>query len=922
MAGRRQRPGRTLLDRGCEQTAIDGLLETVRGGFSGVLVLRGGDGVGKTTLIDYAIEAATGFRICAIAGVESEINLQYGAVHELLVPYLPGIDDLPVPQRQALRVAFGQAHGPPQDRFLVGLACLTLLSRAATDQQVLCAIDDAHWIDAESAQALGFVARRLYADPVAMVLAVADAGEPAAFEHLPTIDVGGLPDDAAAQLLRSAAGTPLEPAVVDRVVEGTERNPLALVEVGSHFTAGELAARAYQPQPIPVGRRLQQRYLRRVRRLPADAQEYLLLVAADVSGDRGRVRQAATAAGMDADRAEAAAEAAELVETSGNFVRFRYPLMRAAVYHGAREASRRRAHHWLSQANDRYAHADEQVWHRAAAAAEPDEHLAADLQAAAGRARDRGAWPATVGLLQRAVALTPGDAIRASREVALAQAELEIGRPGIAQRVAYDAMPRLNGGSAPGEAKRIIGDALFAEGRDAEAADALADAAEALAADPAASTDALMAALRAAIWAGPAETGKIARTPPPSPRGTRPMISDLLLAGYRARFTTGYADSVPPLRAVLEALRAEDLDPDTGLKWFELGAAAAGSLWDYQAMLDITDRWVRLTRRLGALSQLPTALVVRALADCLAGRLDQAADRWAEMRELIAASQDTTVFGIESGSEGLLLAYRGEVAKARAAGLAQVRESTARGQGAPADMGRSIVALAELCGGRFEAAVDAALPVIKNDAPFTAERTLPVLIEAAVRSDNQEVARDALATLADRATTAGTPWALGMRARCRALLADGDDAQDAYLEAISQLGRSHVAIDLGRAHLLYGQWLRRARRRRDARHQLRTAEDMFHAMGAAGFGGLASAELRATGERARVRTPEAGLDLTPQEARVAHLAAGGSTNTEIAGQLFISPSTVEYHLAKVFRKLGVRSRTQLAHRLPDRLASG
>src|SRR5262245_44623943 len=309
MPGKWQRPQRPLVDRSTERDRIDELLELVRRGLSAVLVLRGCQGAGKTTLVDYAARAASGFRVAAIAGVEPEINLPYGAVHQLLIPFLPLIDDLPVPQQQALRVAFGMEAGPPPERFLVGLACLTLLSRAAADLPLLCTADDAHWIDAESALALGFAARRLYADRVGMILTVDDADVPPSVRQLPAIDVCGLPDDAAQQLLRSVTGTPLDPAVVNRVVADTGGNPLALVEVGSHFTGAELAARAYLPEPIPVGRQLQERYLRRMHRLPPDVQQYLLLVAADVSGDRRRARHAAAAAGIDADAAESAAAA-------------------------------------------------------------------------------------------------------------------------------------------------------------------------------------------------------------------------------------------------------------------------------------------------------------------------------------------------------------------------------------------------------------------------------------------------------------------------------------------------------------------------------------------------------------------------------------------------------------------------------------
>jgi DNA-binding CsgD family transcriptional regulator len=915
VAGRWQHAQRPLLDRSSERDSIDQLLELVRRGFSGVLVLRGGHGVGKTTMASYAVDAASGFLVSAFTAVETEITLQYGGVHELLIPFLPLIGDLPAPQRQALRVAFGMEAGPQPDRFLVGLACLTLLARAAADEPVLCAVDDAEWMDPESALVLGFVARRLYADRVAMILTVNDENDPTAFAQLPTLDVGGLPDDAAADLLRSIAGVPLEAAVIDRVVAGTDRNPLAIVEVGNDFTPEELAAWAYLPGPVPTGRKLQQRYLRRVHQLPKDAQEFVLLAAADISGDRSRVRQAASAAGIDPDTAEPEAEAAELIEASGNVLRFRHPLIRSAVYHGASAAARRQAHHLLCPVSGRDRDADEQVWHRAAAAATPDEQLAADLEAAAQRARDRGALSTAAALLRRSVALTPGRDVRARREVALARAELVTGRPSTARQVAEGALPRLPAGTAQGHAQVVIGEALFAQGRVAEAAEVLASAAAALAADPTASADALLTALNAAMWAGPAESARIARLPVPSPR-TVPSVTDLLLTGFQARFTQSYQAAANPLRAAMQALRADDLEPVTGLKWFELGSVAAGSLWDDESLLDITNRWAQAARRLGALDQLPVALNFRAFAHWLTGGLDHAADQWDEMRELMAASQNPDMLGTDSRSLGLLLVYYGDPAEARAAGQAQIREATARGQGAVANIGRGIVTIADLRSGQYEAAVGSCLPVIRDDHPFTAEWMLPELIEAAVRSDQQQVARTAFATLADRTGAAATPWALGIRARCQALLAEGSQAEAAYLEAISQLERSRAAVDLARAHLLYGQWLRRGRRRRDARIQLRAADDMFLAMGARGFAEQAGGELRATGERARKRTPDTERNLTPQEARIADLAAGGATNSEIAEQLFLSSSTVDYHLGKVFRKLGVRSRTELAHRVP------
>jgi DNA-binding CsgD family transcriptional regulator len=915
VAGRWQHVKRPLLDRSTERESIDELLELARRGFCGVLVLRGGHGVGKTTMASYAVGAASGFLVSAFTAVESEISLQYGGVHELLIPFLPLIGDLPAPQRQALRVAFGLEPGPQPDRFLVGLACLTLLARAAADEPVLCAVDDAEWMDPESALVLGFVARRLYADRVAIILTIGDEHEPPAFAQLPTIDVDGLPDEAAAHLLRAIVGVPLEAAVVDRVVTGTDRNPLAIVEVGNHFTADELAAWAYLPGPIPTGRRLQQRYLRRMHQLPKPAREFVLLAAADISGDRSRVRQAAVAAGIDPDIAEPEAEAAELIETSGNVLRFRHPLIRSAVYHGASGAARRRAHHMLCPVSGRDRDADEGVWHRAAAAAAPDEQLAADLEAAAKRARDRGALSTAAALLRRSVVLTPGQDVHARREVALARAELAAGRPSTARHVADDVLVRLPDGNARGHAQMVIGEALFAQGHVVEASEVLTSAATALAADPTASADALLTALNAAKWAGSGAISRVARIPVPSPR-TVPSVTDLLLAGYLARFTQSYQAAVNPLRAAMQALRADDLEPVTGLKWFELGTVAAGSLWDDEALIDITNRWVQAARRLGALVELPVALNLRAFAHWLTCGLDHAADQWDEMREIMAASQNPGKVGIDSRGQGLLLACYGDTAEARAAGEAQIRAATARGQSAVANIGRGIVTIADLRSGQYEAAVAGSLPVIRDDLPFSAEWLLPELIEAAVRSDQQQVARSAFATLADRTSAAATPWALGIRARCQALLDDGSQAEDAYLDAINHLEHSHAAVDLARAHLLYGQWLRRGRRRRDARIQLRTANDMFHAMGADGFAEQADGELRATGERARKRTPDTERNLTPQEARIADLAAGGATNSEIAEQLFLSASTVDYHLGKVFRKLSVRSRTELAHRLP------
>jgi DNA-binding CsgD family transcriptional regulator len=427
----------------------------------------------------------------------------------------------------------------------------------------------------------------------------------------------------------------------------------------------------------------------------------------------------------------------------------------------------------------------------------------------------------------------------------------------------------------------------------------------------------MLLGLQAAIWAGPAQTREIARAArvfPPVPSASA-SVGDLLLEGYSARFTLGYQACVEPFRAAVAALLADDLDPAVTLRWSGLGIAAAGSLWDDQASFDLSGRWVRTARAAGAVTTLPVALAFHALSESMAGHFREADTKWAMMLETLTMSSGPGVLGVSSRGNGLLLAYRGHLTEAREAGLAQVRESAARGLGGPADMGRYIVAMAGLFDRDYEAAMSSAQTVIDDDPAYTAEVTLPELIEAAIRAGDYEAAATVHKTLSERALAAGTPWALGLRARCEALLTEGEDAEGCYLESISQLRRSRMAVDLARAHLLYGRWLRRVKRRRDARHELRTAHDMFAAMGAERFAAQAAAELRATGERARARTPETAVDLTPQEARVADLAAAGASDGEIAAQLFISPSTVDYHLRKVFRKLNVTSRAQLAGRL-------
>ena len=906
-----------MLDRQAERASIDRALGSVRAGSSATLVIRGDPGVGKTALLGYAADSAPEMRICSVIGIETEISLEFAALHQLLIPFVSGIEDLPGPQRHAIRVAFGMEDGAPADRFLVGLAALTLLARAAEERPLLCLIDDAQWLDVESAHVLAFVARRLYADRVGMMVVLAEDAAAGAFQQFPEVRVGGLPEAEAGQLLRSVAGTPAENRVLHRILADTDRNPLALVEIGATFTCDELAGRASLPEPVPLSRRLVDRFRRQVRNLDPDTQAFLLLAAGGINDNRAVLWRAAQLGGIDADTAAAEAESAGLLQLSASSVRFRHPLIRSTVYHGAADQDRRRAHLLLSEATSGM-DPDLRAWHQGAAAAAPDETIAAELERAAERAQARGGYAARAALLRRSVELTPDDGRRAVRQVALADAELMSGHPDTARDLADTALGQLTDRATRAMGERLQGEILLAQGNAGKSAKVLADAARSIGPDRAAGRETMAAAMWASVWAGPVETRDTAAAAAAWSRPARPdaSVADLLLEGYEARFTTGYGAAVAPFRAAISAMRSADLNPETGLRWYAMGASAAGSLWDADGLLDITDRFVCSARARGALIELPVALGLRAIADWAGGGLADAQDRWTEMREIIAASHERPALGIDSRGEGLVLAYTGRVAAAKAAGAAQIRESTARGQDGLADIGRATVAIADMCGRDYDSADSAAATVVDHDQAFTAEAILPELVEAACRSDRRAEALNAFGVLSERTLAAGTPWALGVRSRCAALLEEGDRAEDAYREAISQLERSPAKVELARAHLLYGQWLRRAKRRREARHQLRAAYDMFDAMGAQAFTDVASAELSATGERARARRPETTFDLTPQEARVASLAAEGLTNNQIAAQLFLSPGTIDYHLGKVFRKLGVSSRAQLARRLP------
>jgi DNA-binding CsgD family transcriptional regulator len=901
-----------LLGRLPERAALSQLLDGARAGRSGVLVVRGEPGVGKTALLEYAVESAAGLRVVRVAGVESEMELAFAALQQLCAPMLGQLEGLPDPQRAALGVAFGLTAGAVPDRFLVGLAVLSMLSEAAERQPLLCVVDDAQWLDRASAQALAFVARRLLAEPVALVVAMREPGEE--FRGLPELAVGGLREGDARELLGSVVRGPLDERVRDRIVAETRGNPLALLELPRGVTPAELAggfglpgvaglpgangANGANGVPGSSGG-IEDSFRRRVEVLPAATQRLMLVAAARL--------------GIGAEAAWPAADAGLL--TIGERVVFRHPLVRSAVYRAAPPADRRAVHQALAGATDPQADPDRRAWHRAQAAPGPDEDVACELERSAGRAQARGGLAAAAAFLERSAALTLDPLRRAKRALAAAEATYQAG--------AFDATLALLGTAEAGpldelqqaRADLLRGQIAFSSSRGSDAPPLLLKAArqfESL--DPRLARETYLDALAAAQFAGRLalgggmrEVAEAARTAPPPPGP--PRGPDLLLDGLALLVTEGYSAGAPVLRQAVSAFRGADISREEELRWLWLASRAAWMVWDYDSWDVLSDRQVALARDAGALIALPIALSTRAGVHLFAGEFTLAASMVAQAESAIGATGSS----IAPYGALALAAFRGQ--EARAAGLIQTATDDVRRRGEGGGLGFVDWADALLCNslGRHEEALAAAQRA-SEDSPamhFTSW-ALVELVEAAVRSAVPGRAAGALQRLSGIARACGTDWALGTEARSRALVSDGAAAEHLYREAIDRLGRTRLCVELGRAHLVYGEWLRRQRRKRDARDQLGSAYELFDSIGAAAFADRARIELRAIGGYARQRAVEARDPLTAQEALIARLAGDGASNPQIAAQLFISPATVAYHLRKVFTKLGVSSRSQLA----------
>jgi DNA-binding CsgD family transcriptional regulator len=908
----RAEPTSALLNREGERAALDGLLGDLRLGRGRALVVRGEAGVGKSALLQYVVGAAADMRVARAAGAESEMELAFAGVHLLCAPLLHRLEGLPGPQRDALGVAFGLREGGAPDRFLVGLAVLTLLAEVAEERPLLCVVDDAQWLDAASAQVLAFVARRLLAEPVGLIFAARERGEQ--LRGLADLEVRGLPDREARTLLRSVVGFRLDERVRERILAEAAGNPLALLELPRGLGPAQLAG-GFGLEVQAVSARVEQVFRRRLEALPADTRSLMLVAAAEPAGDPVLVWQAAGRFGIPASAAEAA-QIDGLLEISAR-VRFRHPLVRSAVYSAASPEERRAAHRALAEVTDRDRDPDRRAWHLAAAAPGPDEGVAVELERSAGRAQARGGMAAAAAFLQRAVELTGEPAPRAERALAAAQASVLAG--------AFDAAAELLTAAAAGpldelqqaRADLLRGQIAFASSAGGDAPALLVKAAKQLEPLDAALArqtylDAWYAAMFAGQFAGAGSLHEVswaARSAPP-PAGA-PRASDLLLDGLAMLITEGRAQAAPLLRRVARVFAEEEITIAERRRWSPVAVVAAAAVWDEQSWRAIQDRELQSCREAGVLAQLVISVNSTALLTTLRGDFAAAVSLVAE-GEAIAAATGTLFapFGA-----GLLAGFRGDEAEAAPLIEAVSTAGLAAGQGVAIQWSQWVSTILYNGLGRYETALAEAQAAEQAPEMHISMWALPELIEAASRTGQTRLAEDALGRLAEATSIGQTDWGQGIYARSRALVSDGADAERWYREAVGRLSRTGFRPELARAHLLYGEWLRREGRRADAPVQLRTAHDMFAAIGMQAFTERARRELSATGETVRKRTVETLGELTPQEAQVARLAAQGRTNPEIAALLFLSPRTVEYHLHKIFPKLGISSRRELRRAL-------
>lgn len=891
------------------------------------MVVRGEAGVGKTALLDYVVEHAPGFRVTQVAGVESDMELAFAGLHQLCAPLLDHLDQLPEPQRDALSVAFGRGVGPVPDRFLVGLAVLSLLAAAAGNKPLLCVIDDAQWLDQVSVQTLGFVARRLLAEPVVLVFGVRDGHDGAAdvLPGLPELRLQGLSDSDARDLLDSVVLGRLDERVRDRLIAESRGNPLALLEVPRNVSAAERSGGFWIAGTRPSVGQVEEGFVRRIQSLPADTRKLALLAAADPTGDPVVFARAAEYLGIGMD-ALAPAEAAGVIEF-GSRMRFHHPLVRSAAYRAADTADRREVHRALAVATDPELDPDRRAWHAANAAAGPDDAVAAELEASAWRAQSRGGIAAAATFLERSAILSADPALRSARAIAAAGAKREAAAP----EAAYEllSLAELNPLTDLQRAQvgRLRAQMEFTRSRGGlpgapavrHAAALLLDAANQLEhLDDELARETYIEAMAAAMFASSSQPEALVTAAEAALAAVEGVVApsrpiDLLLIGVAKLVTEGLAAAADDLRTALE-LWCEHARRHDGraLHWLTLAfpivqESAAHEIWDDDLIDRLATDMVGYARATGALAVLPAAIAYQAGAHVHEGEFVTAARLMEEADSISAAigHHPMKYHKVE------LAAYRGDLAGAGDLIEAGTAEGIAKGEGRL--LGAAGYAAAVLYNGlgRYQEALAAAQKACEYHNLGFYTWTLLELTEAAVRVGERDVAEDAVRRLEVCAGASETDWGIGALAGARAMLADDAEADALFGEAVERLTRTRIGVQLARTHLRYGEWLRRQKRRTSAREHLTIAHEMFTKMGADAFAERARRELTATGEKVRKQPLASGDELTAQEAQIAQLARDGLTNQEIGAQLFISTHTVEWHLRKVFVKLGVRSRRQL-----------
>ncbi|MGH3208131.1 MAG: AAA family ATPase [Trebonia sp.] len=903
-----------LWGRTSECKMLDRLLEDVRGGRSAALIVRGETGVGKTSLLNYAIGSAADFRVARVTGVEAEMELPFAGLHQLCGSMLGQLTGLPAPQQNALSVALGLSSGDAPDRFLVALSVLSLLSEVAVERPLACFVDDAQWLDGASGQVLGFVARRLLAESVAIVFGVREPSGGRELTGMPELLLGRLEEEHARALLATVVPGRLDESVRDRIIAETQGNPLALLELSRAMSTAQWAGGFALPGTGDLTSQLEDHYLRQVGALPEATQQLMLLAAADPVGNAALFWRAVQALGIGQAAAEPA-EAHQLLEI-GSRVRFRHPLVRSAVYRAASAEDRRAVHGALAAATDPGADPDRRAWHRAHATKDPDEEVASDLLRCAGGAARRGGIAAAAAFLERAAALTPDPRERASRAYAAARAKFEAGDLTAAESLLAIASAGPLDDLGQAQAQHLRAQVAFDLRRGSDAPLLLLSAARALErVDPERAQEAYLEALVAAIYAsslaGGTDAADVALAARSAPVGPGPLPArQLLLQGLATRLIDGYAAAAPMLTRALRAYRAGERQLDWLCVAYNL---AAMDLWDGQAWFELASGQATLARATGTVVLLPYALDYLAGFHIQAGEFALAAGLLSEAEGLYLGIRAETLPYIPLR----LAAWRGQASTALDLVEVMMHGARTRGEGCAITAAEYATAILYNGLGQYELAFDAAQKATAADDIVTSSWALPELVDAASRCGRPEVARAAVDRLSERATASGTEWAKGTEARARALVERGEAAEESHRRAIGWLSTSRMTAHLARARLTDGEWLRRENRRVDARRQLREAHDMFPSMGAAGFADRARRELLATGEKVRKRRNDTRDELTPQEEHIARLARAGRTNPEIGAELFISSRTVEWHLRKVFTKLGVSSRKGLETTLQD-----